>query len=174
MAELWLFSHREVAWFCWEPQGTKEASLGVHLYLKDPKSVQKWLICCYFPTERLRDSIENHMGQKGDPWVLICTKKIKNLYRDGWVKAIFPLRCCLIPLRTTWDKRSILGCSFVPKRFRICQEMAELWLFSHKEVAWFHWEPHGTKRYPWVFICTKKIQNPFRNCPLMGICPLWG
>ena len=27
--------------------------------------------------------------------------------------------------------QGILGCSIVPKRFKIGQEMAELWLFSH-------------------------------------------
>ena len=39
--------------------------MGVHLYQKYPKSVKKWLSYGYFPTERLRDSIENHLGQKG-------------------------------------------------------------------------------------------------------------
>ena len=39
--------------------------LGVHLCLKDPKSVKKWLSYGYFPTDSLRDSIENHIGQKG-------------------------------------------------------------------------------------------------------------
>ena len=72
----------------------KRGSLGVHLCQKDPKSVKKWLSYGYFPTERLRDFIENHMGPKG-----------------------------------------ILGCSFVPKRSKIGQEMAELWLFSQWEVA---------------------------------------
>ena len=51
----------------------KWGSLGVHQYQKDPKSVKKWLSYGFFPTERLRDSIENHMEQKGDPWVFICT-----------------------------------------------------------------------------------------------------
>ena len=40
--------------------------------------------------------------------------------------------------------------------------MAELWLFSHWEVAWFHWEPLGTKGDAWAFICTKNIQNRSR------------
>ena len=44
-------------------------------------------------------------GKKGDPWSLICTEKIKNWSRNGWATAIFPLRCCVIPLRTTCDKR---------------------------------------------------------------------
>ena len=40
-------------------------SLDVHLCQKDLKSVYKWLSYGYFPTERLCDSIENHLGQKG-------------------------------------------------------------------------------------------------------------
>ena len=48
--------------------------MGVHLYQKDPKSVNKRLSYGYFPaeTERLRDSIEN--VTKGDPF------EIKQLY----------------------------------------------------------------------------------------------
>ena len=45
----------------WDQRG----SSGVHFCQKDPKSVKKWLSYGYFPTERLRDSIENHLGQKG-------------------------------------------------------------------------------------------------------------
>ena len=45
----------------WDQRG----SLGIHLCQKDPKSVKKWLSYGYFLTERLLDSIENHMGQKG-------------------------------------------------------------------------------------------------------------
>ena len=66
------------------------ASLGAQLCLKDSKLVKKWLSYGYFPTERLREFIENHMGPKG-----------------------------------------ILDCSFVPKRSKIGQGMAELWLFFH-------------------------------------------
>ena len=43
----------------------KMGSFGVYLYQKYPKSVKKWLSYGYFLTERLLDSIENHMGQKG-------------------------------------------------------------------------------------------------------------
>ena len=110
----------------WDQRG----SSGVHLCQKVPKSVKKWLSYSYFPTERLRDFIENHMGPEG-----------------------------------------ILGYLFVPKRSKIGQEMAEVWLFSHWEAGWFHWEPNGTKRDPWVFICTKKIKNPSRNGKVMAISP---
>ena len=156
MAELRLFSHWEVAWYQWEPHGTK-----------------------------------------GDPWMFIFAKKIQNWSRNGKVMAIFPMKDCVISMKTAWDQRGSLGvhlckkdlksvkkwlsygyfpterlrdiienltgpkgilwCSIVPKRFKIGQEMAELWLFSHWEVAWFQWEPHGTKRHPWVFICAKQI-----------------
>ena len=50
----------------WDQRG----SLGVHLCQKDPKLVKKWLSYGYFPTERLRDLIENHMGPKG---ILACS-----------------------------------------------------------------------------------------------------
>ena len=106
----------------WKPKcvlpGTNfsfQGHLGVHLCQKDPKLVKKWPSYGYFPTERLGDSIESHMGQKGT-----------------------------------------LGCSFKPKRSKNGQKMAELWLFSLWEVAWFHWEPHGIQGDPLVFICTKK------------------
>ena len=49
----------------------KRGSLGFHLYLKEPKLVKKWL----FSPERLRDSIGNHMGQKGDPWLFLLYQK---------------------------------------------------------------------------------------------------
>ena len=65
----------------------KRGSLGVQLYQKDPKSVKKWLSHGHFPPERLCDSIENQIEQKGIFW-----------------------------------------CSVVPKRSKICQEMAELGL----------------------------------------------
>ena len=68
-------------------------------------------------------------------------------------------------------QRGFLWCSFVPKRSKIGQEMAELWPFSHWEVVWFHWEAHGTKWDPLVFICTKKIQNWSRNSWIRGISP---
>ena len=50
--------------------------------------------------------------------------------------------------RTPW-------CSFVPKRSKIGQEMAELWLFSQWKVAWFYWESHGTKGDSCVHLCHK-------------------
>ena len=43
----------------------KRGPLGVHLNQNDPKLVKKWLSYGYFPTERLRDFVENHMGPKG-------------------------------------------------------------------------------------------------------------
>ena len=148
------------------------------------------------------------------PWALIRPKNIQNLSRFGWVMAIFPLRGCVIPLRTTWDiggslgvdlyqkdkksvkkwlsygyfpperlcdsienqmgQKGILRCSFVPKRSKIGQEMAELLLFFHLQVAWFHQEVFGTKGDPWAFICTRNIQNPSRNGWVKDIFPLRG
>ena len=71
-------------------------------------------------------------------------------------------------------QKEILGCSFVLKIYKIGQEMAELWLFSHWEVAWFQWEPHWTKGDPLVFICAKKISNLSRNGWVIAIFPLRG
>ena len=87
----------------------QRGSLDVHLCQKDPKSVKNWLSYGYFPTGRLRDFIENHMGPKGNPWVFICAKKIQNRSRNGWVTAIFPLWGCVISLRTTWVQKGYLG-----------------------------------------------------------------
>ena len=62
--------------------------------------------------KRLRDSIENCMGQTGDPWVFICTKKIKNPSRNGKAMAISPER-----LRDSIEKhmgqKGFLWCSFI-------------------------------------------------------------
>ena len=71
-------------------------------------------------------------------------------------------------------QKAILGCSFVPKIYKIGQEMAELWLFSHWEVSWFHWEPNGTEGHPCALICAIKIQNRSRNGWGMAISPLKG
>ena len=72
LAELWPFSPWEVAWFNWERHGTKGDPFVFIWNKKDPKSVRKWLaICqsyCHFLPERLRDSIENHMGLR---WILL-------------------------------------------------------------------------------------------------------
>ena len=81
MPKLCLFSTWEVAWFHWEPQGTKGDPYGSHLYQKDLRSVKKWLSYNYFPTGRLGDSIDNHMGQKGTLWYSY-TKKIQNTSRN--------------------------------------------------------------------------------------------
>ena len=68
----------------------KSGSLGVNLYQNDPKSVKKWLSNCHFTTKRLGDSIENHLGQKVDPWVFICTKNIQNQSRNIRDMVLFP------------------------------------------------------------------------------------
>ena len=43
----------------------KRVSLDINLYQKDAKSVKEWLRYGHFAPERLRGSIENHMGQMG-------------------------------------------------------------------------------------------------------------
>ena len=145
----------------------KRGSIGVHLYEKDFKWVKKWLNYGHFLPKRLGDSIENHMGQKGNPLVFICTKKDPKLARKQLSYGSFLPERLRDPLRNTWDKKGsfdvhlyqkdpksvkkwliqghfpperlrdsieshmgqkgILLFSFVPKRSRIGQEMAELW-----------------------------------------------
>ena len=183
MAELWLFFHREVVWFHWEPHGTKVDSRVFICAAKiqiDQEMADLWL---FFLWEVAWFHWEPHWTE-GDSRMFSCATKIQNQSRNGWVMTIFPLRGCVISLRFRWDQRrssgvhlchkdpksvkkwlsynyfhterlrdfienhmrpkGILGCSFVPQRSEIGQEMAELWLFSRWEVAWFHWEPHGT------------------------------
>ena len=86
--------------------------------------------------------------------------------------AIFSLRGCGIPLRTTWHKWG----SFVVHLYQKDSKSVKKWLsyghFPPCEVVWFHWEPHGTKGEPLVFICTKKIQNRSRNGWILSIFPL--
>ena len=100
----------------------KRGFLSVCLCQKDQISVKKWLNYGYFPSERLRDFIENHMGPKG-----------------------------------------ILGCSFVPKRSKIGQEMAELQLFSTERLRDFIESHMGPKGILWCSFVPKKIQNGSRN-----------
>ena len=67
--------------------------------------------------------------------MFICTKKIQNMSRNGWIMAIFSLRGWVIPLSTTWDKVESFGvhlyqkdpksakkwlsyCHFLPERLR--------------------------------------------------------
>ena len=83
----------------------KRGPLGVHLCQKFSKSINKRLSYGSFPTERLGDSIQNHIGQKRTLWCSFLIKLIQNSSRNGWLMAISPLRVCMIPLQTTWDKR---------------------------------------------------------------------
>ena len=68
-------------------------------------------------------------------------------------------------------QKGILWCSFAPKSSKMGQEMAELWPFSPWKVAWFHWEAHGTKQDPLVFICSKNIQNRPKMAELLEFPP---
>ena len=98
-------------------------------WVKRPKSIKKWMsygnlplllrmvnnlgrfsgwFLCHCQCQ-IFDSIEFLIGQKWDPWVVNCTKKIQNPSRKGWVMAIFPLIGCVIPMRTKRDKRGSLG-----------------------------------------------------------------
>ena len=95
-------------------------------------------------------------GTKGNPWVLICTKKIQNPSRNGWVIAVFHQEVC-DSIEKHIGLKGMPGCYvIVPNRSKISQEKADLLQFSTKVVL-FHWEPHRTKKEPLVLICTKKI-----------------
>ena len=53
----------------------KRGSLGVHLYLKEPKLVKKWL----FSPERLRDSIGTTWDKRGSLGVHLYQKDPKSV-----------------------------------------------------------------------------------------------
>ena len=69
----------------------------------------------------------------------------------------FPLERFCDSIANNMGQKEIISCPFVPKRFKIGQEMAEFLPFSPWEFVWFHWESHGTKGDPFVFISTKRI-----------------
>ena len=73
-------------WATWDKRG----SFGVPLYQKEPKSVKKLLSEGHFPWEVAWFHWEAHRT-KGHPLVFICTKKIQNWSRNGWITAIFPI-----------------------------------------------------------------------------------
>ena len=103
-------------------------------------------------------------GTNGDPWMFVhLNQKDPKSFKKWLSYGYFPAEMLHDSIENHMGQKWILSCSFKPKRSKISQEIAELWLFSHWEVEWFHWEPHGTKGNPWVFICTEKIHNPSRN-----------
>ena len=112
------------------------------------------------------------MGQKGILWCSLVPKrsKIGQDSRNGWVM----VKRLGDSIESHMGQKGILWCSFAPKSSKMGQEMAELWPFSPWKVAWFHWEAHGTKQDPLVFICSKKIQNRPRNGWVIGISSLRG
>ena len=119
MAELWSRG-------CMIPFRTtwgKRGSLGVISYQKDLKSVKKWLSY----GKRLRDSIENHMGQKGILWCSLVPKRSK----IGQEMAELWSRGCVIPLRTTWDKRGSFGVDLYQKNLKSVKK----WLSYGQEVT---------------------------------------
>ena len=85
----------------WDRMG----SFGVDLYQKDLKSVKNLVSYGHFLIERLRDSIEKHMGQRGFLWFSFVPKRSK----IGQEMAELWSRGCVIPLRTTWDKMGSFG-----------------------------------------------------------------
>ena len=95
-------------------------------------------------------------------------------YRPYCVYDYFSIERLCYFIEIQMGPKEILGCSFMPQRSEIGQEMAKLQLFSYWEVGWFYWEPHETKGDPWVFICATKIGNRSRNGWVMAILPLRG
>ena len=102
------------------------------------------------------------LDQRRSLGVHLCQKDFKSVKK--WLSyGYLPTERLCDYIENFTGQLGILGGSFVPKISKICQEMAELWLFSHWEVAWFHWKPHGLKGHPWAFFCAKKIQNQSTN-----------
>ena len=81
----------------------------------------KWPHLSHFPTERLCDSIENHMEEKGSLGIDLHQKD-QNQSRNGWVMVIFPLGGYVIPLKTTWDKRRCLGVHLYQKYTKLVKK----------------------------------------------------
>ena len=171
MAELWLLSPWEVAWFNWEPLGTK----GDPLLFICNKNIQNQSRNCrvmaIFPPERLCDSIETNMVQRGILWCSFLPRrsKIGQEMAESW--PFSPLRDCVTPFTTTWYKSRSFGIYLDQKDAKSVKKWPNYGHFPPWEVAWFHWEQHGTNGDLLLFICNKKIQNRWINDWVMAIFP---
>ena len=119
----------------------KRKSFLVHLYQKDLKSVRKWLSYCHFLPERLRDSIENHMGPRG---ILLCSFLPKGSTTSQEIAEIWnlPTERLRDSIENNTGQKGVLWCSFVPKISKFGQEMAELWIFPPERL-------HDSMRTRW-------------------------
>ena len=104
--------------------------------------------------KRLRDSIESHMGRKG----ILLVSFVPKRSRIGQEMAELWSRGCVIPRRTTWDKRGSFGVDLYQKDLK----SVKTWLsYSHFPIERLHDSIDslvGQKRILWslVVICTKK------------------
>ena len=80
-----------------------------------------------FPPERLCDSIENQMGQKG---ILRCSFVPKRSKISQEMAELRP-RGCVVPLRTIWHKRGSFGVHLYQKDLKLVKK----WLSYGQEVA---------------------------------------
>ena len=71
------------------------------------------------------------------------------------------------------EQKETLGCAFKQKRSKIGPERAELWLFSHWDVVWFHLEPQGTNGDPRAFIICALIVLRIHRNTLSGNNSVW-
>ena len=103
----------------------KRGSFSVHLtrFEIGQEMAQLW----YFSPERLRDSIANHMGQRG---ILGCSFVPKRSKISQEMAELRP-RGCVIPLRTIWDKRGSFGVHLYQKDLKLVKK----WLSYGQEVA---------------------------------------
>ena len=97
---------------------------------KGSKTSQEIAEIWNFPTERLRDSIENNMGQKGILWCSFVPKisKFGQEMAELW---IFPPERLHDSMRTRWDKGGSLGVHLYQKDLKSVKK----WLSYGQEVA---------------------------------------
>ena len=102
-------------------------------------------------------------GTKEDPLALIHTKNIQNMSTFGWVMAIFPLRGCVIPLRTTWDIGGSLGVDMYQKDKKSVKKWLSYGYFPPERLWNSIGNQMGQKGILGRSFVPKKIQNLSRN-----------
>ena len=107
--------------------------MDVHLCQKELKSVKKRLSYCYFPSERLCNFNDNHIGPNG---ILGCSfvPERSKIGQEMAELCYFPTERLCDSIENNMGQKGILWCSFVPKISKFGQEMAELWIFPPERL----------------------------------------
>ena len=150
----------------------KRGPLGVHLCQKISKSVNKRLSYGSFPTERLGDSIQNHIGQKRTLWCSFVPKRsqIRQETADLWLFSNWKVARFYWEPHWTKDPLVFICTKMIQNPSRNGWFMAIFPMRSCVIQLKITWD----KKDPLVFICATKIQNPSRYSWVMAILPLRG